>query len=116
MKTFDIYIKRDGQPFKKHNYIFAETFDEAKKIFANDMTKDNFEKSNNIVWLTKEEDGVETGFYDLESSKVELNAITGENDYSHEDTKLEIFCLEKDIQEGFDYWNEDVYTWELRDN
>ena len=116
MKTFDIYIKRDGQSFKKHNYIYAETFEEAKKIFANDMTKDNFEKSNNIVWLTKENDGVETGFYDLDCSIVAFNEKTGEYDYSHKNTELEIFCLDKDIQEGFEYWNEDVYTWELRNN
>lgn len=116
MNTYNIYKKRDGQSFKLWSEIYASSFDEAKKIFAHNMTKDNWEKSNDICWLTIEEDGVPTGFYDLGQSIVVANEETGEADYTHEDTELVVFCLEEDIKNGFDYWNEDVYTWELRDN
>ena len=111
-KEYPIYKKRDGQCFNYVSYIFAESFDEAKKQFAKNMTKDNWEQSNNIVWLDKESDGVEkTGWYDLDSSVLHGNE-EGEINYS--ESKMELFCSEESIKEGFDSWSEDVWTWELR--
>ena len=111
-KEYPIYKKRDGQYFNYVSYIFAESFDEAKKQFAKNMTKDNWEQSNNIVWLDKESDGVEkTGWYDLDSSVLHGNE-EGEINYS--ESKMELFCSEESIKEGFDSWSEDVWTWELR--
>lgn len=113
MNTYNIYKKRDGQEFKKVSEIYASSFDEAKKIFAHNMTKDNHEKSNNIQWVENLE-GVENGFYDFNCSIISwLNDDCDEIDV--ENSKLEVFCLEEDILNGFDYWNEDVYSWELRD-
>jgi len=96
-KEYPIYKKRNGQSFEYVSYIYADSFDDAKKQFAENMTKDNWEQSNNIVWLTKVDDSVEvTGWYDLNYDPKEL------------------FCSEESIKEGFDSWSEDVYTWELR--
>ena len=51
MKTYNIYKKRDGQSFEFWKDIYTSNFDEAKKQFAEMMTNDNWEKSNNTVWL-----------------------------------------------------------------
>lgn len=111
-REYPIYQKRDGQGFKKVSYIYSDSFDAAKKEFAKNMTKDNWEKSNNIIWLDKENDGVKhTGWYDLDCSILHVNDA-GEIDYS--ESKIELFCSEDAINEGFEYWNEDVYTWEIR--
>lgn len=114
-KEYPIYKKRDGQTFKEVSYIFADSFDDAKKQFAKQMTADNWEKSNNIVWLDKENDGVEqTGWYDFDSS--ELVYFEDENEgIDYKNSKMELFCSEDAINEGFDNWSEDVYTWELRE-
>lgn len=111
-KEYPIYKKRDGQCFNYVSYIFAESFEEAKRQFAKNMTKDNWEQSNNIVWLDKESDGVEkTGWYDLDSSVLHGNE---EGQINYSESKMELFCSEESINEGFDSWNEDVWTWELR--
>ena len=34
-KEYPIYKKRDGQSFEYVSYIFADSFDDAKKQFAN---------------------------------------------------------------------------------
>ncbi|HEY6143784.1 MAG TPA: hypothetical protein VIV55_10270 [Flavobacterium sp.] len=119
-REYPIYKKRDGQNFKYSGFLFAESFEKAKKQFALDMTNRNWEKSNDIVWLTKEEDKVsENGWYDLSQSWFRLthpdegDETEGEPDFT--DAIMELICSEASIQEGFDSWNEDVYTWELRD-
>ena len=119
MKTYSIYKKRAGQSFELWSSIYASNFDEAKKQFAEMMTNDNWSMSNDIVWLDKEEDGVdETGWFDLNASVlVQKEDPTNKNytitDYAN--SEMDLFCSKKEIEEGFDYWNEDVYTWELRD-
>ena len=119
MKTYNIYKKRDGQSFELWLYICESNFDEAKKKFAEMMTNYHWEKSNDIVWLDKEDDGVEeTGWFDLNGSVlVQKEDPTNKNytinDYAN--SEMDLFCSEKEIEEGFDSWNEDVYTWELRD-
>jgi len=112
-KEYPIYKKRDGQSFNYVSYIFADSFEDAKKQFALNMTKDNWEQSNNIVWLDKENDGVEqTGWYDLDTSILHSN---DEGEINYSESKMELFCSEEAINEGFDSWSEDVYTWELRE-
>ena len=116
-KEFPIYKKRDGQSWSYTSYIYSDTFENAKKEFAKNMTKDNFELSNNIVWLDKELDGVkETGFYDLDCSMFgffgEDSDKEGEPNFA--DGIMELFCSEEAINEGFDGWSEDVHSWELR--
>jgi hypothetical protein len=113
-QEYPIYKKRDGQSFNQVSYIYAESFDAAKKEFALNMTKDNWEKSNNIVWLDKETDKVDlTGWYDLDGSDlVFLDDMEG-IDYLN--SNMDLLCSEDAIKEGFDSWGEDVYTWELRD-
>jgi len=114
-REYPIYKKRDGQSYKQVSYIYADSFDAAKKEFAKNMTNDNWEKSNNIVWLDKENDGVEqTGWYDLDGSVLQGRGEEGEEiDYAN--SEMELFCSEEAINEGFTFWNEDVYTWEIRD-
>lgn len=112
MNTYNIYKKRDGQAFKLVGDIYASNFDEAKKEFALNMTKDNWNKSNDICWLDQENDGVETGWYDMNASCL---VYKEDGTINEEESELEIFCLEQDINQGFDAWTEDVYTWELRD-
>jgi len=113
MNTYNVNKKRDGQLFKHDYQIFALDFAAAKKQFASDMTKDNYEKSNDINWLSAEVDGVPVdGFYDLQAS-----TIVGDdesNDYKNSDMYL--FCSQESIDDGFEKWNEDVWTWELEDN
>lgn len=112
-REYPIFKKRDGQGYKQVSYIYADSFDAAKKEFAKNMTNDNWEKSNNIVWLDKENDGVEqTGWYDLDCSVLHGN---DEGEINYSESKMELFCSEEAINEGFDSWNEDVYTWELRE-
>lgn len=119
-KEYPIYKKRDGQSYVKVSYVFSDSFDDAKKQFAKQMTDDNHELSNNIVWLDKENDNVpETGWYDLDASLFGFthpdngDETEGEPDYKNA-LYLELFCSEQAINEGFDNWSEDVYTWELR--
>ena len=97
-KEYPIFKKRDGQSFKEVSYIFADSFDDAKKKFAKQMTDDNWNLSNNIQWL--------------EEGKDDVN-ITGWWDFNYD--PKELFCSEDAINEGFDSWCEDVYTWELRE-
>jgi len=111
-KEYPIYKKRDGHGFYYESYVFSDSFGEAKKIFAKQMTDDNWWLSNDINWLYKERDGVkETGWYDLSCSVLSKND-KGETDYSK--SEMELLCSEEAIVEGFDSWNEDVYTWQLR--
>ena len=115
---YPIYKKRDGQSFKEVSYIYADSFEAAKKEFAKNMTNDNWEKSNNIVWLDKENDGVEqTGWYDLDASLYGFFEEGSENegDPNYKDGMMELFCSEDAINEGFDSWSEDVYTWVIRE-
>lgn|SRR3990167_3261964 len=106
-KEYPIFKKRDGQDWKEVSYIYASSFDEAKKIFAQNMTKDNGEKSNNIVWLSPNDEDTkykieEEGWYDME-------------DISRKTGQPNIFVSKAAIDEGFDGWSEDVYSWELRE-
>lgn len=96
-KEYPIYKKRDGGSFKQVSYVYADSFAEAKKQFAKQMTEDNHNQSNNIVWLEKEVDNVsETGWWNFNYEPAEL------------------FCSKNEIDKGFDNWSEGVYTWELR--
>lgn len=114
MKTYIIYKKRDGQFFKEESSISADNFTEACQIFAKQMTDDNWEKNNNIVWLDQLAHGVEqTGWYDLDASVLVEGGENDEPDYSKSD--LELLVSEESIREGFSSWSEDVYTWEVRD-
>jgi hypothetical protein len=121
-KEYPIYKKRDGKSFEKVSYIFADSFEKAKKEFAIKMTNDNHNLSNNIQWLDKDADKVpETGWYDLDASWFGFthpdngDETEGEPDYANA-THLELLCSEEVIKKGFDTWSEDVYTWELRED
>jgi len=80
MKNYTIFKKRNGQSFKAIGEIYALNFIEAKKQFAKQMTDDNWNKSNNVVWLTKENDGVQTGWYDFNSGCLSYNENTEKYD------------------------------------
>ena len=118
MKNYNVYKKRDGQDYKLVGEIYASNFDAAKKKFASNMTDCNHSLSNDIIQLSKEEDGVDvSGWYDLSGSVL----VDMENPHDKDDTitdyknsEMELVCSNYDINEGFDYWSEDVYTWELR--
>jgi hypothetical protein len=114
MKTYNIYKKRDGQSFKNVSSILADNFTEACKKFARQMTDDNWNQSNNVQWLTKEDDGVnETGWYDFGGGLPLFNEETEK--YDADEAANFLLVSEKDINEGFSSWSEDVYTWELRE-
>ena len=114
MATFKIFKKRDGQSFKEVSEVYANSFDEACKIFAKQMTDDNHNQSNNIQWLDKDQDGVkETGFYDFNGGVPAFNADTEK--YDADEAEDFLMVTEEAINEGFSSWNEDVYTWELRE-
>lgn len=109
-KEYPIYKKRDGGDWKYIDYIYAESFAEAKRQFAINMTNNNWEKSNDICWLSKEHIDI-PGWYDMNASQI----VANENDEpDYRASKMELFCSEKAIQKGFAYWNEDVYSWELK--
>lgn len=112
MENYNILKKRDGQDWKIVNSIFASDFTEAKKIFAKNMTHDNHNKSNNIVWLDKSMGVNLTGWYDLDASNIVAND-SNEVDYSK--SEMELFCSEDSINEGFDFWSEDVYSYKIQD-
>lgn len=111
-KGYPIYKKRDGQSFKRVSHIYTDSFDDAKKMFAKQMTSDNHNKSNNIVWIDKTEGIDVPGWYDLDGSII-IYDDKGEN-FDFNLSLMSLFCSESDILEGFDKWNEDVYIWEVR--
>ena len=114
MKTFNIYKKRDGQSFKQVSSIYADTFEEAQKEFAHNMTKDNHNQSNNIVWLDAETDGVNvTGFYDFNGGCATF--VDETEKYDANEAADFLFVSEEAIKAGFSSWSEDVYTWEIRE-
>lgn len=103
---YPIYKKRDGQDWKLETTIYASSFDEAKKEFAKLMTDKNWSVSNNVVWLNpNDEDNQykirEEGWYDLDSTDRNGNP--------------ELIKSKEDIEQGFDSFSEDVYSWELRE-
>ena len=111
MNYYKVEKKRDGQNWKPFNEIFASSFDEAKKQFAKDMTEDNWNKSNNIVWLNAGHGVKVSGWYDLNSGK----AVYDEETESWESTDECLLVSEEQINEGFDFWSEDVYSWRVLD-
>lgn len=114
MKTYNIYKKRDGQSFKEVASIYADNFTEASRKFAKQMTDDNHNQSNNIQWLEKDQDGVnETGWYDFNGGSPVFDEETEK--YDANEAADFLLVSETAINEGFDTWNEDVYTWELRE-
>lgn len=116
MENFDIYRKRDGQSFNRVSSISANDFNEACKIFAKQMTDDNHNLSNNIQWLEKEKDGVqETGWYDFNCGHPVYNEQNEKYNDAHEVADF-LLVSETAINEGFCSWNEDVYTWEVRES
>ncbi len=119
MIIYEIYKKRDGQSFKLFGEITAPNFDMAKKKFASKLTGEDYLLFNNIIGLSKEVHGVdEDGLYDLDKSII-IEKEDPENtrymipDYANSD--MELHCSKEAIEDGFDTWSEDVYTWELRD-
>jgi hypothetical protein len=114
LKEYPIFKKRDGQDYKEIGYIYTDTFENAKKQFAKQMTNDNHNLSNNIVWLDAEDDGVdETGWYDFNGG---CPARCEETEKFDADEAADFLMVSKKvIDEGFDSWSEDVYTWELRE-
>ena len=113
-KNYPIYKKRDGQHFKEVSSIYATSFEEAKKEFSLNMTKENWEKSNDIIWLDKEIDGVDaTGWYDFGGGRPTFNEETEK--YDADEVENYLLVSEESINEGFETWYEDVYTWELRE-
>lgn len=111
MNYYKVEKKRDGQNWKPFNEIYASSFDEAKKQFAKDMTEDNWHKSNNIVWLNAGHGVKVSGWYDLNSGKV----VYDEETENWEATDECLLVSEEQINEGFDFWSEDVYCYRVLD-
>lgn len=110
-KEYPIYKKRDGQSFKQIGSIYACGFVQAKKKFAKNCANDLYKE----IWLTylrKDEidnKKFEVGFY--------INHGLVWNDdgtVNTEDSEMECFLSQRDIDKGFTTFREDVYTWELR--
>lgn len=102
MKTFNIYKKRDGQSWKEVGEYFADSFEEAKKQFAKNCWYDLLEgkHGDNYVHLEPESDGVtESGIYYLNGRPNE---------------ELDCFFPASNLDEGIEFFNEDVYSWEIR--
>jgi len=94
MKQYEITVKRDGQTERHYNHIFAKNFADAKKEFAKLMTDGYKESSDNTIWLDDEHH--EAGWYD--------------GDYD----PPELIASEKEIEKGFDYFSEDVFSYRLK--
>jgi hypothetical protein len=115
LKDFLIYKKRDGQSFKEVGSIYTDNFENAKKEFAENMTKGNWEKSNDVVWLDNDADGVGvTGWYDFGGGRATFNEETEK--YDADEAEDFLLVSDADIKEGFSSWSEDVFTWEVRNN
>lgn len=114
MSTFKILKKRDGQDWKEVSDIYANDFESAKKQFAHNMTKDNHEKSNNIVFLSADEGAPCDGWYDFNAGTPVFDDT--KDKYVAETLEDVLFCSQADIDKGFSQWNEDVYTWKLQNN
>lgn len=113
MRHYDVYKKRDGQEFILIGDIYADSFEDAKKQFAKDMTNGFYIDAGAIVSLSVEEDGVEVdGFYDFNGGTPEVDE---NGKYNPIEARDFLMVSKASIDAGFDYWNEDVFTWELRD-
>lgn len=111
MNYYKVEKKRDGQNWKPFNEIYASSFEEAKKQFAKDMTQDNWNKSNNIEWIKDSEGVKKTGWYDFNAG----SPIWNEETEKWENADDLLLVSEEQINEGFDFWSEDVYSWRLLD-
>lgn len=111
MNYYKVEKKRDGQNWKPFNEIYASSFDEAKKQFAKDMTQDNWNKSNNIQWVKDTEGVKKTGWYDFNV----CNAYYNEETEKYEGADDLLLVSEEQINEGFDFWSEDVYCYRVLD-
>ncbi len=97
MKDFNVYKKRDGQEWKLIGNYFSDSFEAAKKEFAQNCWNDllNGKHGDNFVELSVEEDNVaEDGIY-----------------YDNE-----LFFPKSNLETGIDFFSEDVYSWELRNS
>lgn len=97
MKNFNVYKKRDGQEWKEIGQYFCTNFEEAKKEFAQNCWNDllNGKHGDNFIELSTEVDGVEKdGIY-----------------YNGE-----LFFDKAYLEIGIDFFNEDVYSWEIRNS
>lgn len=103
MKTFNIYKKRDGQSFEKIGSYNCVDFDSAKKEFAKNVFEDllNSKHGDNFIYHSKHS-ALEGG----------VNYFTEEGIYYNS----ELFLSDASVSEGFESFNEDVYTWEIRNS
>ena len=111
MNYYKVEKKRDGQNWKPFNEIYASSFAEAKKQFAKDMTEVNWHKSNNIQWVKDTEGVKKTGWYDFNAG----SPIWNEETEKWENADDLLLVSEEQINEGFDFWSEDVYSWRVLD-
>lgn len=113
MKTFNIYKKRDGQHFVQSGYIYADNFVEAQKSFAQNCANDLHKESYLCSLESKDfdKDGFGAGFYHNEG----LVWNEDGDKIIVEESEIECFLSQDAIDEGFDCFSEDVYTWELRE-
>lgn len=111
MKNYPIYKKRDGQEYKETGNIYASSFAEAKKEWAK-MVANSMHNECWLTYLDKSEfdkKGFETGFYFNE------RLVFNENEtVNTEASYIECFLSKKAIDKGLSFFNEDVYSWELR--
>jgi len=119
MKKFIVFKQREGESALRDYVIHALTHDDAKKQFAQKMLDCNHYLSNDIVQLSVDEDGVPTdGWYDLQASIIVKSPDPNSpGSYLHDYRKsdMHLHCSQESIDEGFSFWQHDVYTWTLSD-
>jgi hypothetical protein len=96
MRNFNLYKKRDGQDWKLIGDYSCLSFDDAKKEFARRCWDALLQgqHGDNFIELSAEDDGVE------EDGIYYNNAL---------------FMAKSCLKDGIEYFYEDVYAWEIRD-
>ena len=111
-KDYPIYKKRDGKGFKEVGRIYSISFEDAKKEFAQNIAND-LQNTCDVVYLTKKDGASEEGFYNLSFGRPIYDEEAEK--YDTESLKDSFLVSQSAIDEGFECWSEDVYTWELRE-
>ena len=110
MKEFKIYKKRHGQIFKLFGSIYSDNFKNAKKEFAKNCANDLYDE----CWLTYLNDK-ELKNQDYAGFYINESLVWNEDEtINFENSEIDCFLTQIDIDKGFNSFSEDVYTWELR--
>ena len=99
--------------FQREAVILADTFENAKKTFALQMTENLPIETNDLTFLDKS-NGIEiSGWYKIISTQEFFPILDNKLQYKEDEVEL-VHTLET-INAGVDKWRDNKYAWEIRE-